>query len=65
VPALLFVTGQSVAIEEAAVSLKSRDMHQPFFLLNATDAFFKAILVLFSWGLVLRLVDVAQLWLSD
>jgi hypothetical protein len=62
VSALLFVTGQSATIEEAAVSLKSRDM--PFFLLDAADAFFKAILVLFSWGLVLRLVDVAQLWLS-
>jgi hypothetical protein len=28
----------------------------PFFLLQAADAFMKAILVLFSWGLTVRLV---------
>jgi hypothetical protein len=39
-------------------------MHLPSFLLTAADAFFKAILVLFSWGLVLRVVDLARLWLS-
>jgi hypothetical protein len=33
-------------------------MINPFSLLNAAHAFMKALLVLFSWGLVLRLVPV-------
>jgi hypothetical protein len=28
----------------------------PFFLLQAADAFMKALLVLFSWGLTIRVV---------